>query len=63
MRLYLITLMNYDRFYILAKDEQTSKDKLEKILDTNYDYFIRDRIIKSIELIADTYKKDIFKEI
>lgn len=64
MNLYLITLRNYDGYYVVAKNETLARKKLEKLFDDNDIYFVSERKVKSIEFLGEGYydSKDIFKE-
>ena len=64
MNLYLITLHNYDEYYVVAENGALARKKLEKLFDDNDIYFASERKVKLIEFLGEGYydSKDIFKE-
>ncbi len=64
MNLYLITLRNYDEYYVVAENETLARKKLEILFDDNDIYFASERKVKSIEFLGEGYydSKDVFKE-
>lgn len=64
MKLYLITIKNYNEFYVIADDPTSAYEKLLKCLEKEDLYFTKERELKSIEFIGDTfYEKDLFNEV
>lgn len=54
--LYLITLANYHRFYVIGKDAQAAYDKLRRFLDREDIFFENGRKLLSVEVVAETYE-------
>lgn len=65
MKLYEITIRNYDTFYVVAEDETSAYKKLVQIFEKKDLYFINERRLKTIELLGECYynSKDVFKEL
>lgn len=52
--LYLITLANYHKFYVIGKDAQAAYDKLKRFLDKEDYYFENGRKLLSVEVVAES---------
>lgn len=64
MNLYLITILSYDQFYVVAENTNKAYQKLLNCLEDKDLYFFSERKLKTIELIAENfYEKDLFEKV
>lgn len=55
MKLYIVTLQNYKDYYVVASDCNKAYEKVKEILDREDLFFEREKQLKSIELLGETY--------
>ena len=55
MKLYIVTLQNYKQYYVVASDSNRAYEKVIEILDREDLFFDREKQLKSIELLGETY--------
>lgn len=51
-KIYKITLVNYKAYYCIAEDPAAAEKLLLKLLNEEDLYFLRDRKVKTIEIIG-----------
>lgn len=65
MKLYIVTLQNYKEYYVVASDSNRAYEKVKEILDRNDLFFEREKQLKSIELLGETYyeSEEVFRQL
>lgn len=65
MKLYIVTLQNYNDYYVIAKDAQEAYDRVKDLLDENDWGFTRERELKSVEILGEGFfnSRRVFKSV
>lgn len=64
-KIYKLTLINYKKYYCIAEDPAAAEKLLLKLLNEEDLYFLRDRKVKTIEIIGNMVNDSmpIYKEL